>query len=131
MSAPLDARAIVCNTCYAGGGYSTDYEYGIRQILHRVEIVSRFKIQPGANVLEVGCGRSDCTVVLAAAVGENGHVTAVDPASLDYAIHGTPILLVYRCFSHLVCDREPVYVGASPKTHISGRIRTMHHMGAR
>lgn len=89
MSALLDARAIARTTCY-----STDNDYGWRtaysQTKHRVEIVSRFNLQPGSNVLEVGCGQGDFTVVLAAAVGKNGHVTAVDPASLDY---GTPTSL--------------------------------------
>ena len=45
---------------------------------------------PGNRVLEIGCGQGLCTKVLAKAVGPNGHVDAVDPASLDY---GTPITL--------------------------------------
>lgn len=30
------------------------------------------------------CGQGDCTIVLADAVGEGGHVDAVDPGSPDY-----------------------------------------------
>ncbi|KZT03642.1 uncharacterized protein LAESUDRAFT_744514 [Laetiporus sulphureus 93-53] len=53
------------------------------QIEERVQL-------PGENILEIGCGQGDCTVALAAAIGEAGHVTAVDPASLDY---GSPYTL--------------------------------------
>ena len=97
MSAPLDAEAIA-RTAYAT---DDDHSSGVAdsQTRHRLEIVSRFNIRPGANVLEIGCGQGDCTVVLAAAVGENGHVTAVDPASLDY---GTPIFWFIDSFSRLV-----------------------------
>ena len=56
------------------------------QIEHRVNIVSGWSIPPGSRVLEVGPGQGDCTVVLAAAVGEQGHVDAVDPAPLDYGV---------------------------------------------
>lgn len=38
----------------------------------------------GAKVLELGCGQGDSTAVLAAIVGSAGHVTGVDPGSLDY-----------------------------------------------
>ena len=54
------------------------------QIEQRSQLVKTWGIQPGERVLEIGCGQGDCTLVLAAAVGENGSVTAIDPASLDY-----------------------------------------------
>ena len=54
------------------------------QTEHRINLVSKWDIKEGNNVLELGCGQGDCTAVLAAAVGECGTVTAVDPAPLDY-----------------------------------------------
>jgi ubiquinone/menaquinone biosynthesis C-methylase UbiE len=54
------------------------------QIEHRTNIVSKWNIKPGDKVLEIGCGQGDCTLVLANAVGESGHVTGLDPARLDY-----------------------------------------------
>jgi len=57
---------------------------------HRIDLVSRWRLDNGARVLEIGCGQGDATVVLAAAIGESGHVTAVDPGPLDY---GSPTTL--------------------------------------
>jgi ubiquinone/menaquinone biosynthesis C-methylase UbiE len=48
-------------------------------------------VPPGASVLEIGCGQGDMSIVLAAAAGPTGHVTALDPGALDY---GTPPLSV-------------------------------------
>ncbi|KAG8686072.1 hypothetical protein FRC09_014359 [Ceratobasidium sp. 395] len=56
----------------------------LNQTIHRVRLAQAWDIPEGSHVLELGCGQGDCTVVLAAAVGDNGHVTGVDPASLDY-----------------------------------------------
>jgi ubiquinone/menaquinone biosynthesis C-methylase UbiE len=54
------------------------------QTAHRRTLVSFWDIKPGSRVLELGCGQGDCTVVLAEAVGEKGHVDAVDPGVADY-----------------------------------------------
>jgi predicted methyltransferase len=57
------------------------------QIEHRIHIVRDiWAIPEGARVLEIGPGQGDCTLVLAAAVGDTGHVDAVDPCDLDYGI---------------------------------------------
>ncbi len=56
----------------------------IAQMEHRRALVSFWDIQPGSRVLEIGCGQGDTTIVLADAVGEHGHVDAVDPGALDY-----------------------------------------------
>ena len=65
----------------ASPGYSPQFE-------HRANIVKSWNIPPGSRVLEIGPGQGDCTIVLATAVGESGHVDAVDPAPLNY---GMPI----------------------------------------
>jgi len=57
---------------------------------HRIKLVSQWDIAPGSKILEVGCGQGDTTAILATAVGPDGHVTALDPASLDY---GSPFTL--------------------------------------
>ncbi|KAM5531145.1 hypothetical protein V8D89_015166 [Ganoderma adspersum] len=60
------------------------------QIEQRASLIKTWGINPGEKVLEIGCGQGDCTVVLATAVGDEGSVTALDPASLDY---GSPYTL--------------------------------------
>jgi SAM-dependent methyltransferase len=60
----------------------------ITQTEYRLQLVERWQIPQGARVLEVGCGQGDMTAVLAHAVGERGHVTAVDIADPDY---GAPV----------------------------------------
>ncbi|HEY0734389.1 MAG TPA: methyltransferase domain-containing protein [Herpetosiphonaceae bacterium] len=60
----------------------------ITQTQYRMQLVERWQIPPGARVLEIGCGQGDMTAVLAHAVGDGGHVTAVDIADPDY---GAPV----------------------------------------
>ncbi|KAI0503091.1 SAM-dependent methyltransferase [Xylaria bambusicola] len=60
------------------------------QVSHRIRLVNAWAIPPGARVLELGCGQGTATAVLAEAVGETGHVDAVDPAAPDY---GAPFTL--------------------------------------
>jgi ubiquinone/menaquinone biosynthesis C-methylase UbiE len=54
------------------------------QLQHRLDILQKWVLMPGSKVLEIGCGQGDCTLVLADLVGEHGHITAIDPAPLDY-----------------------------------------------
>ena len=60
------------------------------QTLHRLKLTEHWNIPVGSKVLELGCGQGDCTAALASVVGEEGTVTAVDPADLDY---GSPYTL--------------------------------------
>ncbi|OIW30538.1 hypothetical protein CONLIGDRAFT_713156 [Coniochaeta ligniaria NRRL 30616] len=63
----------------------------LSQARHRIRLLNAWgSIRPGSRVLEIGCGQGTCTAVLAEAVGAQGHVDAVDPASLDY---GAPFTL--------------------------------------
>ncbi|KAG8707731.1 hypothetical protein FRC08_000324 [Ceratobasidium sp. 394] len=61
----------------------------VNQTVHRVRLAQAWDIAEGSHVLELGCGQGDCTAVLAAAVGDSGHVTGVDPAPLDYGSPST------------------------------------------
>lgn len=54
------------------------------QAAHRINLTNLWDIPEGGQILELGCGQGDCTAVLAAVVGDSGHVTGVDPAPLDY-----------------------------------------------
>lgn len=54
------------------------------QTKHRINLANIWQIPPGSRVLEIGCGQGDCTAVLASAVGDSGHVDAIDPAPLSY-----------------------------------------------
>lgn len=60
------------------------------QLQHRLALVDAFQIKEGMRILEIGCGQGDTTVALANAVGQNGHVVAIDIASPHY---GAPITL--------------------------------------
>lgn len=55
--------------------YGGSPEYTV-QFEHRVNIVKSWNIPPGSRVLKIGPGQGDCTIVLATAVGESGHVDA-------------------------------------------------------
>lgn len=64
----LDVDAIASMYgCDLKSEYRTQFE-------HRVNIVKAWNIPPGSRVLELGPGQGDCTIVLAAAVGEQGYV---------------------------------------------------------
>lgn len=69
---------------------AADPETQRSQTRFRAGLVAGWEIRPGERVLEVGCGQGDMTAVLAAAVGEDGHVTAVDVADPSY---GAPVTL--------------------------------------
>jgi predicted methyltransferase len=62
-----------------------DHDAGlVGQMTERVQLVRSWGIHPGESVLEIGCGQGDTTIALAVAVGAEGRVVAVDPASPDY-----------------------------------------------
>lgn len=57
---------------------------------YRKALVGVWNIEPGAKILELGCGQGDMTVELAKAVGPDGFVLAVDIADPTY---GAPMTL--------------------------------------
>lgn len=80
MSTNLDAAAIARLSLHDPAHFSIQHS----QTLHRLALLDHWNLPAGSKVLELGCGQGDCTTVLAAAVGEQGSVVAVDPAGLDY-----------------------------------------------
>lgn len=56
----------------------------VPQFQHRLSLASHWHILPGSQVLELGCGQGETTLVLAHLVGPTGGVIAVDPAPPDY-----------------------------------------------
>lgn len=81
----------------------------LSQAIHRINLLNTPAWSPsfkpsssssshGLRILELGCGQGTCTQVLAEAVSSsNGHIDAVDPASLDY---GAPFT-IGQAQSHL------------------------------
>lgn len=61
-----------------------------QQLAHRLNLAAAWGMQPGWNVLDVGCGQGDSTLSFAEAVSESGHVTGIDPGSPNY---GSPTTL--------------------------------------
>lgn len=82
----------------------------VPQMQHRIDLIKYWGIKAGDKVLEIGCGQGDCTLVLAAAVGESGYVTAIDPASLDYG--GASVLRCIAVVAEPRCSRLPIYARA-------------------
>lgn len=60
------------------------------QLQHRLALVDTFALPKGSRILEIGCGQGDTTMAIAHAIGEDGSVTAIDPASREY---GAPLTL--------------------------------------
>ena len=94
-------------------GASPDYR---PQFEHRVNIVKSWNIPPGSHVLEIGPGQGDCTIVLATAVGESGHVDAVDPAPVASGtsiIFPHPRQLVFGSTKFTIHTGSPITIGQS------------------
>ncbi|KAH8719080.1 Methyltransferase ustM [Beauveria bassiana] len=56
----------------------------VPQFEHRLNLCRAWKIPTGARILDIGCGQGESTLILADAVGPDGHVTGVDTAPADY-----------------------------------------------
>lgn len=83
----------------AAFGVSPDVQ--LAQTAMRMRLVDAWEIPAGARVLEVGCGQGDLTAVLAAAVGPEGSVVAIDRAGPDY---GSPVT-IGESLAHLKSGR--------------------------
>ncbi|KAI1306671.1 SAM-dependent methyltransferase [Xylaria venustula] len=85
---PLSLAPKIASYSLPGPGHAEVEE---PQAAHRIRLVNAWgRISPGSRVLELGCGQGTATAVLAEAVGETGHVDALDPAPPDY---GAPVTL--------------------------------------
>ncbi|CAD0098165.1 unnamed protein product [Aureobasidium mustum] len=114
MSANMDAESIARLSLHD----PNDFRIQHAQTLHRLELLQHWNILPGARLLELGCGQGDCTTVLASAVGEQGHVVAVDPADLDY---GAPYTLAQAqgLISQGLLGGRVTWVQESPLDYLS------------
>jgi SAM-dependent methyltransferase len=74
-----------------------NYKIQETQTNHRLKLLQKWRIEPGQNILEIGCGQGDMTAALAYRVGSNGHITAVDSAPPEY---GAPFTLG-ECMANL------------------------------
>ncbi|KZP09946.1 S-adenosyl-L-methionine-dependent methyltransferase [Athelia psychrophila] len=97
----VESIAHLCLHNLTENGFKTQ----VQSTQHRVDIVTKWDIPKGSKVLEIGCGQGDCTAVLADFVGPEGHVTAVDPGSLDY---GSPYTLG-QAQAHLTKEGAPLH----------------------
>lgn len=62
----------------------------LAQRRYREALAAGWGIRAGARILEIACGQGDMSAILAHAVGDTGHVTAIDIARPDY---GAPLTL--------------------------------------
>ncbi|KAF1927514.1 uncharacterized protein M421DRAFT_169181 [Didymella exigua CBS 183.55] len=121
----LDAASIARLSLHDPANFSVQRS----QTQHRLELLKHWNVSPGAKVLELGCGQGDCTTVLAAAVGEQGTVVALDPADLDY---GSPYTLgqAQGHISQGPLGRQITWVQQSPQEYLSslssGDSKTFH-----
>ncbi|KAJ7637622.1 putative SAM-dependent methyltransferase [Mycena polygramma] len=81
MSTPQSLAEKIASLSGYGANVSVP---NVTQAQYRLDLVAKWPITNGSRVLELGCGQGDATLALAEAVGETGHVDAVDPAHLDY-----------------------------------------------
>ena len=95
-------------------GASPDYS---PQFEHRVSIVESWNIPPGSRVLEIGPGQGDCTIVLATAVGESGHVDAVDPAPLNSGTPNVFDLPTFKVLPLFLLQRRLTFLPRLPHHH--------------
>lgn len=114
MSTQLDGASLARISLHDPTHFSIQHA----QTLHRLMLIEHWELPIGSKVLELGCGQGDCTTALASAVGEHGHVIAVDPANLDY---GSPYTLG-QAQSHI--SRGPLgeritWVQQSPHDYLS------------
>lgn len=78
-----DAHSLVSQL----GLSAREHDVQLVQTRFRQELVAAWRLTPGSRVLEIGCGQGDMTLAIAAAVGPDGHVTAIDAAK---ASSGSP-----------------------------------------
>ncbi|KAL5375927.1 hypothetical protein DPSP01_010790 [Paraphaeosphaeria sporulosa] len=98
--------------------YEQAERYGLLpfQHEHRVKLLRQMNIQDGDRILEIGCGQGDCTTALAL-LYPNSHVTAIDPAPLDYGGPETLGQAQARIKTYDIGSRIE-FVQATPTAHL-------------
>lgn len=122
-SSKLDAASIARLSLHD----ANDFSIQLAETQHRIELLQHWDIPAGANVLELGCGQGDCTTVLASAIGEQGSVVAVDPASLDYGVVYRQIQLPDGLSDEPTC-RIPIHPRTSAKPHLARSTGQAHFL---
>jgi SAM-dependent methyltransferase len=96
----------------------------VGQFTQRIDLVRTWGIKPGSRVLEIGCGQGDCTLAIAAAVGSEGHVTALDPARLDYGKTSIYRLRTLQIPTHFLHPGAPYNLGDAQEYIKAGALGT-------
>lgn len=110
----MDAASLARLSLHDPNNFSIQYS----QTLHRLTLLQHWNIPAGSEVLEIGCGQGDCTVVIADAVGERGRVVGIDPAPLDY---GSPFTLAQsqNHISHGTLGHRITWMQREPLSYLS------------
>ena len=114
MSTQLDGASLARLSLHDSSRFGIQHA----QTLHRLDLIGHWNIPVSSKVLELGCGQGDCTAALASVVGEEGTVTAVDPADLDY---GSPYTLgqAQSHISHGPLGQQITWIQESPHDYLS------------
>lgn len=97
----------------------------VYQFSHRLALVQFWEVLPGSRVLEIGCGQGDTTIVLANAVGPDGHVDAIDPGDPDY---GKRFHFNLPTCKNLTGYRRPSYTVGLSKLYLGITIRQRDYL---
>lgn len=107
VSTPRSSLEATCN------------KYGLlpAQTAHRLQILKHSALKDGDEIIEIGCGQGDCTSVMAL-LYPNSHITAIDPASLDY---GSPETLgeAHQRIKSYEFGNRITFLQTTPEKHLA------------
>ncbi|ATY60321.1 SAM-dependent methyltransferase [Cordyceps militaris] len=58
--------------------------FHIPRLKLRLATIQTWGVREGDHLVDIGCGQGESSLALATVVGDRGHVSAIDPAPLDY-----------------------------------------------